>query len=101
MSFRKYLLLSLITLSLVVAGAAQKKQPPPPPAHAKSPEPAVTDAFIHKQFGDNCSLLPGPPQFVADIVNRTHEAQNLDEALLAAELVIKAQKNAKFVTIKE
>jgi hypothetical protein len=32
---------------------------------------------------------------VADIVNRTHVAQNQEQALLAAELVIKAQKNAK------
>jgi hypothetical protein len=46
---------------------AEKKQQPPPPAHAKSPSPAVTDELIHKQFGENCSLLPGPPQFVADI----------------------------------
>ena len=27
----------------------------------------MTDEFIHKQFGDNCSLMPGPPQFVADL----------------------------------
>jgi len=50
-----------------VTAVAQKKQPPPPPAHAKSPSPPVTDELIHKQFGDNCSLLPGPPQFVADM----------------------------------
>jgi len=37
------------------------------PMHATSPSPAVTDEFIHKEFGDNCSLLPGPPQFVADL----------------------------------
>jgi len=51
----------------------------------------------------DCNNMPLPfgPQFVADIVNRTHLAQNLDEALLAAELVIKAQMNAKFVTIKD
>jgi hypothetical protein len=51
----------------------------------------------------DCSAMPLPfgPQFVADIVNRTHTAQNQDEALLAAELVIKAQKNAKFVTIED
>ena len=50
----------------------------------------------------DCSAMPLPfgPQFVADIVNRTHTAQNQDEALLAAELVLKAQKNAKFVTIE-
>jgi hypothetical protein len=33
-------------------------------------------------------------------VNRTHLAQNLDEVLLAAELVLKAQKNAKWVTLE-
>src|ERR1017187_5928416 len=50
----------------------------------------------------DCSAMPLPfgPQFVADIVNRTQTAQNQDEALLAAELVLKAQKNAKFVTLE-
>jgi predicted dehydrogenase len=38
--------------------------------------------------------LPFGPQFVADIVNRTEEAQNQEQALLAAELVLKAQKLA-------
>ncbi|MGA2346024.1 MAG: hypothetical protein ABSF93_08470, partial [Candidatus Sulfotelmatobacter sp.] len=56
-----------VALLFTVTAVAQKKQPPPPPAHAKSPSPPVTDEFIHKQFGDNCSLLPGPPQFVADM----------------------------------
>jgi hypothetical protein len=67
MSSRKFLLLPALALCLTVAAAAQKKQPPPPPAHAKAPSPAVTDDLIHTQFGDNCSLLPGPPQFVADM----------------------------------
>ena len=67
MSSRKLLLLPALAFLLTVAAAAQKKQPPPPPAHATSPTPAVTDQLIHKQFGDNCSLLPGPPQFVADM----------------------------------
>src|ERR1022692_447606 len=67
MSFRKLLLLPVLAAFLLVAAAQTKKQPPPPPAHAKSPSPAVTDELIHKQFGDNCSLLPGPPQFVADM----------------------------------
>ncbi|ESQ74908.1 Gfo/Idh/MocA family protein [Asticcacaulis sp. AC402] len=39
--------------------------------------------------------LPFGPQFVDDVVNRTHTAQDQDQALLAAELSIKAQKNAK------
>jgi len=68
MSSRKLLLLPALALLLtLVAAAGEKKEPPPPPAHAKSPSPAVTDELIHKQFGDNCSLLPGPPQFVADM----------------------------------
>src|SRR5580704_10148036 len=47
--------------------ASDKKQPPPPPAHATSPVPAVTDEYVHKEFGDNCSVLAGPPQFVGDL----------------------------------
>ncbi len=45
----------------------------------------------------DCNNMPLPfgPQFVADIVNRTHIAQDQDGCLLAAELSIKAQKNAK------
>jgi len=42
--------------------------------------------------------LPFGPQFVADIVNRTHAAQNQEQAFLATELVLKAQKNAKVLT---
>ncbi len=38
--------------------------------------------------------LPFGPQFVADIVNRTETAQDQEQALLAAELVLTAQKNA-------
>jgi predicted dehydrogenase len=38
--------------------------------------------------------LPFGEQFVADIVNRTDLAQNQEQALLAAELVLKAQKNS-------
>jgi predicted dehydrogenase len=42
--------------------------------------------------------LPFGPQFVSDIVNRTHTGQNQVQALLAAELVLLAQKNAKVLT---
>lgn len=44
----------------------------------------------------DCSKLDLPfgREFVADIVNRTETAQNQEQALLAAELVLKAQKNA-------
>jgi predicted dehydrogenase len=43
-------------------------------------------------------VLPFGPQFVGDIVNRTHVAQNQEQALLATELVLKAQKNAKVIS---
>jgi predicted dehydrogenase len=51
----------------------------------------------------DCNNMPLPfgPQFVADIVNRTHVAQDQTQCLLAAELVIKAQKNAKLVSLSE
>lgn len=44
----------------------------------------------------DCSqvVLPFGPQFVTDIVERTSIAQDQDQALLAAELVLTAQKNA-------
>lgn len=43
--------------------------------------------------------LPFGPQFVADVVNRTQIAQDQAQCLLAAELSIKAQRNAKNLTI--
>jgi len=51
----------------------------------------------------DCNQMPLPfgPQFVADIVNRTHTAQNQEECLLAAQLVIEAQNKAKRVTLAE
>ena len=81
MSFRKlHLLLLPVLAALVLAASAQtKKQPPPPPAHAKAPSPPVTDELIHQQFGDNCSLLAGPPQFVADM-----DGDGIDDLVVAA-----------------
>lgn len=78
MSYRKHLI-PVLALFIVNVAIAQKKDPPPPPAHAKSPSPAVTDDFIHKQFGDNCSLLQGPEQFVADL-----DGDGIDDLLVAA-----------------
>ena len=47
----------------------------------------------------NCKslALPFGPQFVEDIVNRTEVAQNQAAALLATELVLKGQKNARML----
>jgi predicted dehydrogenase len=61
----------------------------------------VVDAKQARYLDCNNMPLPFGPQFVTDIVNRTHNSQDPDECLLAAELVIKAQKSAKFVTVKE
>ena len=79
MSSRKFLLLPVLAALLLVAAAQNSKQPPPPPAHAHSPSPAVTNELIQKQFGDNCSLLPGPPQFVADM-----DGDGVDDLVVAA-----------------
>src|ERR1700677_131464 len=49
----------------------------------------------------NNMQLPFGPQFVADVVNRTHEAQDQVQCLLAAELAIKAQRNATTVTLQD
>jgi hypothetical protein len=66
-------------MCLGVAAYAQKKPVPPPPGHAKTPSPAVTDEFVHKQFGENCSLMAGPPQFVADL-----DDDGVDDLVVAA-----------------
>jgi hypothetical protein len=79
MSSRQFLLLPIFAAFLLVAAAQTKKPSPPPPAHAKSPSPAVTDELIHQQFGDNCSLLAGPPQFVADL-----DDDGIDDLVVAA-----------------
>ena len=42
--------------------------------------------------------LPFGPQFVGDIVNRTHTAQDQEAAFLTMELVLKAQKGAKVLS---
>jgi len=47
----------------------------------------------------NNGPLPFGPQFVADIVGRTHIAQDQAQCLLAAELSIRAQESAKRVTL--
>jgi predicted dehydrogenase len=48
----------------------------------------------------NNLTLPFGPQFIADVVNRTHVAQDQTQCLLAAELVIRAQQGATHATIE-
>jgi hypothetical protein len=85
MSLSRVVCLRVLLVSLVIpaasalASGSKKKEPPPPPAHATSPVPAVTDQYVHKEFGDNCSVLAGPPQFVGDL-----DGDGVDDLVIAA-----------------
>jgi hypothetical protein len=78
LSLHVWLAFGAITVTSAVL-AADKKQPPPPPMRATSPVPAVTNEYVHKEFGDNCSLLAGPPQFVADL-----DGDGVEDLVIAA-----------------
>lgn len=61
--------------------------------------PGGNHLFISNKAGTrymDCSKVPLPfgPQFITDVVERSSVAQDQDQALLAAELVLIAQKNA-------
>ncbi len=58
----------------------------------------IVDQKQTRYIDCNNVVLPFGPQFVADIVNRTHVAQDQEQALLAAELVLKAQRDARVLT---
>lgn len=75
----RILLISLMITAGSATLSAEKKPLPPPPAHAKTPSPAVTDEYVHKEFGDNCTLLAGPPQFVGDL-----DGDGVDDLVIAA-----------------
>ncbi len=78
-SIRILAVLLVAALMLASAFAADKKPAPLPPAHAQSPVPAITNDYVHKEFGDNCSLLPGVGQFVGDL-----DGDGVDDLVLAA-----------------
>jgi hypothetical protein len=84
MSFSRVVSLRVLLVLLAIAAtsatlSAEKKPLPPPPAHAKTPVPAVTAEYVHKEFGDNCSLLAGPPQFAGDL-----DGDGVDDLVIAA-----------------
>lgn len=60
----------------------------------------VVDKKEARAIDCNNVTLPFGPQFVSDIVNRTHTAQDQTQCLLAAELVVRAQMKAQHVTLK-
>jgi hypothetical protein len=83
MSYSQAAFVRTVFIALLIASAssviAGDKKQPPPPAHARSPIPAVTDDYVHKEFGDDCSLLAGPPQFVGDL-----DGDGIDDLMVAA-----------------
>ncbi len=60
----------------------------------------VVDKNQARYIDCNNVSLPFGPQFVSDVVNRTHTAQDQTQALLAAELVVRAQMKATRVQLK-
>ena len=60
----------------------------------------LVDGKSQRFIDCNHVTLPFGRQFVADVVHRTHTAQDQTQALLAAELVITAQNKAKHVTMQ-
>jgi predicted dehydrogenase len=58
----------------------------------------IVDAKQARYIDCNNVELPFGPQLVSDVVNRTHTGQNQEQALLATELVLLAQKNARMLT---
>jgi hypothetical protein len=77
MSSHKFFLLPLLGLLSAITFAQKKQWVVPGPA--TRPTPAVTDALIQKQFGDDCSLVPGPAQFIADL-----DADGAEDLLVVA-----------------
>ena len=61
----------------------------------------LVDAKRARYIDCNAGPLPFGPQFVADVVMRTHTAQDQAQCLLAAELSIRAQMTATRVRIAE
>ena len=59
----------------------------------------IVDSTRARYIDCNNGPLPFGPQFVSDIVGRTHIAQDQAQCLLAAELSIRAQMGAKRATI--
>lgn len=72
-------LVGLVLIATPASMFAKKKDMTPIPVHVTSPSPAVTDDFIHKQFGDDCSLLQGPQQFAADL-----DADGVEDLMVVA-----------------
>jgi predicted dehydrogenase len=60
----------------------------------------IVDKNQARYIDCNNLTLPFGPEFVSDVVNRTHIAQDQTQCLLAAELVVRAQMKAQHATLK-
>jgi predicted dehydrogenase len=60
----------------------------------------IVDAKEARYIDCNNLTLPFGPQFISDVVNRTHTGQDQTQCLLAAELVIRAQQGATHASIE-
>ena len=78
MSSTKLLLLPALALLLTLA-VRREEAAASAAGSCEDSVAVVTDELIHKQFGDNCSLLSGPPQFVADM-----DEDGIDDLVVAA-----------------
>jgi predicted dehydrogenase len=58
----------------------------------------IVDAKQARYIDCSDIALPFGPQLVSDVVNRTRTAQNQEQALLATELVLQAQKSARVLS---
>lgn len=74
----RHLFCSIVAILITSAVFAVEKKPLPPPP-AKSPAHTVTNEFIQKQFGENCTVLPGIRQFVGDL-----DGDGIDDLVVAA-----------------
>ena len=71
-------LFSILAILITSAACAVDKKPLPL-APAKSLAQPVTNEFIQKQFGENCTVLPGLRQFIGDF-----DGDGIDDLVVAA-----------------
>ncbi len=74
----RHLFCSILAILITSAGFAADNKPLPP-APAKPLAHAVTNEFIQKQFGGNCTVLPALRQFVGDL-----DGDGIDDLVVAA-----------------
>jgi predicted dehydrogenase len=70
------------------------------PSDRKGNHLYLVDGKQQRMIDCNNVMLPFGPQFIADVANRTHVAQDQAQCLLAMELVVRAQAGAKHQVIE-